>query len=307
MSFPWADVPARTWAKARRIRKVTLRSRFVVAVFIIVVAWAGPAFAQHAPYYVLDAFGGVHAAGGAPAISPATPYFGFDVAATIEYVAVGTSTATGDGVIVLDKWGGVHYGGALATHPPGGPPTPYFGFDASRGLALRDIPTRMASASDTATMDFTTTATSYTTMTSLTIYAPASGFLHVIGNANVNCPSGAGANSAGYVVVNVDSTSAGTLEGLGLSVIAECGNAPGAGYPTDNQTVSNVFAVGPGQHTVYLLGRKAAGTGTFRVVNRTLTAQFVAADGQGQVSIPTPQVASPPPSDPSATGLSIGR
>ena len=35
-------------------------------------------------YYVLDAFGGVHAGGGAPVLLPATPYFGFNVAQDLE-------------------------------------------------------------------------------------------------------------------------------------------------------------------------------------------------------------------------------
>ena len=41
---------------------------------------------EHAHFYVLNAFGAVHAGGGAPAINPATPNFGFDIAADIENV-----------------------------------------------------------------------------------------------------------------------------------------------------------------------------------------------------------------------------
>ncbi len=96
-----------------------MRPRSVVLVVVALLVWVMPARAQnHAPYYVLDAFGGVHAAGGAPAITPATPYFGFDVAASVEYIPVGTAAASGDGILVLDKWGGVHLGGALASNPP---------------------------------------------------------------------------------------------------------------------------------------------------------------------------------------------
>ena len=35
-------------------------------------------------YYVLDGDGGVHAGGGAPAVSPPTPFFGFDIARVLE-------------------------------------------------------------------------------------------------------------------------------------------------------------------------------------------------------------------------------
>jgi hypothetical protein len=41
--------------------------------------------AQYAPYYVLDGYGGVHAGGGAPAITPATPYFGWDIAKALDF------------------------------------------------------------------------------------------------------------------------------------------------------------------------------------------------------------------------------
>ena len=37
-----------------------------------------------AAVYVLDGLGGVHAGGGAPVLSPSTPYFGFDIARDLE-------------------------------------------------------------------------------------------------------------------------------------------------------------------------------------------------------------------------------
>ena len=40
---------------------------------------------QPVPYFVLDGFGGVHPAGGAPALTaPPAPYFGFDIAKDLE-------------------------------------------------------------------------------------------------------------------------------------------------------------------------------------------------------------------------------
>ncbi len=102
-------------------------SRFrlsAAALVLAVVGLGSPAFAQEG--YVLDAFGGVHAFGGAPVISPSSPYFGFDVAAAIELV-------DSAGFIVLDKFGGVHAGGTASTPSP---LPPYFGFEAARDLAL---------------------------------------------------------------------------------------------------------------------------------------------------------------------------
>ena len=74
--------------------------------------------------YVLDGFGGVSSGGGAPVMSPAAPYFGFDVARDMELAATG--------YYVLDGWGGLHSGGGAPAMA--GPP--YFGFDASADLEL---------------------------------------------------------------------------------------------------------------------------------------------------------------------------
>jgi len=79
-------------------------------------------------FYVLDGFGGVHAGGGALPLSPPTPYFGFNVAADLELAVVG--------FYVLDGFGGVYAGGGA---PMLVPPTPYFGFDVARDLELATI------------------------------------------------------------------------------------------------------------------------------------------------------------------------
>ena len=85
--------------------------------------------AQQAQFYVLDGFGGVHAGGGAPSITPGTPYFGFDVARDFAYIP----GVTADGYLVVDGFGGVHEGGAVAGVTP---KPPYFGFDIARAIAL---------------------------------------------------------------------------------------------------------------------------------------------------------------------------
>ncbi len=76
--------------------------------------------------YVMDVFGGIHGIGtGVTTISPAPPYFGFDVARDLEL--------TSGGGHVLDGFGGVHAAGSLAQLNPG---PPYFGFDISQDLEL---------------------------------------------------------------------------------------------------------------------------------------------------------------------------
>lgn len=99
----------------------------VVLLFLV----PGGARAQSAQYYVLDGFGGVHAGGGAPALSPSSPYFGFDVA--VDMVQI--TSAAGDGYLILDALGGVHAAGVVASVAPG---TPYFGFNVARAIAPRN-------------------------------------------------------------------------------------------------------------------------------------------------------------------------
>lgn len=62
------------------------RTLSVVVVLALAIFFAASAYAHHAQYYVLDGFGGVHAGGGAPVITPGTPYFGFDIAKGMAYI-----------------------------------------------------------------------------------------------------------------------------------------------------------------------------------------------------------------------------
>lgn len=109
---------------------MTLRFRcmFFCLLTGLAVALVGtPAFAQEG--YVLDGFGGVHSINGAMTITPATPYFGFDVAESIQVLP------GGEGYYVLDAFGGLHAGGTAPTPTP----PPYFGFDIARDMSL--VPT----------------------------------------------------------------------------------------------------------------------------------------------------------------------
>ncbi len=130
---------------------------------------AGPEWSTDTPFaggWVLDGYGGLHAAGPPLAVSPATPYLGVDLARDLEMapgggvwvldgrgtvyagagapapspmtpyfgfdIAVDLEVAT-DGIHVLDAFGGLHAGGGAA---PVYPATPYFGFDVARDVEL---------------------------------------------------------------------------------------------------------------------------------------------------------------------------
>ncbi len=78
-------------------------------------------------FYVLDGYGGIHAGGGAPDITPKTPYFGWDIARNLEMISGGS------GFYVLDGYGGIHAGGTASDITP---KTPYFGWDIARDQEL---------------------------------------------------------------------------------------------------------------------------------------------------------------------------
>ncbi len=76
-------------------------------------------------FYVIDGFGGVHAGGASPPLTPPTPYWQTDVGVDLELAPTGA--------YVLDALGGVHAGGGAPVITPA---TPYFGFAAARDLEL---------------------------------------------------------------------------------------------------------------------------------------------------------------------------
>lgn len=163
----------------RRYRLAMLACGVPATLLVAVLA----AHAGQGEFYVLDGFGGVHAGGGAPVISPSTPYFGFDIARDIAYVPRGDAGGAGNGVLVLDGFGGVHDGGALASAPVT-PKTPYFGFDIARAIVSRNVPPRVVGASPETTGDIADNGTTVYTLVSASIFAPDDGFLVVLGSVN---------------------------------------------------------------------------------------------------------------------------
>ncbi len=279
------------------------RAIFATAATLFVVAMFLPAWAQHAEYYVLDGFGGVHSGDGAPAILGA-PYFGFDIARDIIYVPVGTTSASGNALLILDGFGGVHAVGALTADPPVFAP-PYFGFDIARGIARRDVPPRVAFKSESFALDFAVTFNLYAQALATVIYVPTDGYLIVNGSSYMSCSvPGASNNLSARLTMNVGSTDDGLPSSIGFVQWNDCTNV--LGYPTNSRTLSHVFPVTAGQHTVYLLVRKVGGTGTLRLLGRTLNAQFIATDFKGDLNavVPTPAAT---PDDPFATGEIIRR
>ena len=266
-----------------------LSRRRTVPIVIVALMLSAPVFAQdHAAHYVLDAFGGVHAGGGAPVISPATPYFGFDVATDIAYIPVGTGSAQGDGILVLDKWGGVHAGGALAFAPPSSR-TPYFGFDAARAIVYRDIPTKIGfmASGQGQTMDLTTNA-SFVPVLTMIFNAPVDGFVHVVGQAAMACKTQGNLYLLAALAVNVGVTSDPLpLSGIGLATFDDC-NLIGGNVWASTETYSIVLPIERGARFIHLLARKSAGTSDLRIFGRSLTVQFIGPNALGQTTVPGP-------------------
>jgi hypothetical protein len=253
-----------------------MKRRFfpMFAMFVTTLAastLALPALSQnHAEHYVLDGFGGVHAGGGAPVISPATPYFGFDVAADLEFVAVGTAAATGNGLLVLDKFGGVHRGGALVAQPPGGA-TPYFGFNVARAISLRDVPTRANGVHNGAPT--TVTSFSYVELVSASMRAPDDGVLVVTASASLSC-SGTGSSRMDFSVALNGTEPPGFLRQQ--HSIPDCS-------PSDlrGAAITYVFPVTAGNHVVRAVGRHVLGAVSPAFSDRTISVVYVDRNANG--------------------------
>ena len=244
------------------------RRRIAAISLMFAVLLAAPAVGQHAQYYVLDGFGGVHAAGGAAVISPATPYFGFDVAADIAYVPLGTAAGHGDGILVLDEFGGVHSGGALASAPPV-PSPPYFGFRVAKAISYRNVPPRVAG--DEFYGSFSVSNSGFLAMNTIAIHAPDDGFLLIMTTSTVGCATTGPAAVLTDLALTVDTTS---VTGVPIWRV----RIPGSdcvSFQTENMTGTRLVPVSAGSHTVLLMARDAGG-GTFgSLKTRTMTALFV--------------------------------
>lgn len=270
-----------------------LSNRSIVPFVVVALLLSTPVLAQdHAAHYVLDAFGGVHAGGGAPVISPATPYFGFDVATDIAYIPVGTGTAQGDGILVLDKWGGVHTGGSLSYAPPLGR-TPYFGFDAARAIVYRDIPTRIGFTTSAAGDVMRVSSGTFVPVLTTVFNAPVDGFVHITGQAAIGCWTNSSSfYVVGTLVANINSIldPLSPAHDMGRVSIRDCSYIDGA-LPTTTVTYSIVLPIARGARFINLLAKKYNGVGSpsdLRIGSRSLTVQFIGPNALGQTTVPGP-------------------
>lgn len=124
-----AAVKARLEATAEPLGDSTTGSGLVDAAAAVRTATAAsPACAAGPRGWILDAFGGVHAVGGAPAVQTAAYWPGWDIARDLA-VAAGQR-----GGYVLDGYGALHaFGGAPAVRSPAYRP----GWDIARAAARR--------------------------------------------------------------------------------------------------------------------------------------------------------------------------
>lgn len=244
-------------------RRLVLRT-FVSSIVLLFPAAGAEAQIQ---YYVLDGFGGVHAGNGAATVSPATPYFGFDIAADIAYVP----GPTGDGVLVLDGFGGVHVGGALVGTLT--PDTPYFGFRVAQAIAYRNIPPRLATSQTLTPTPINIGSQSYFALASTTVQAPDDGFLVVMCTATILYRLGTGTAQARFAI-GVDALDA----TVGLTwLTAQLASG-------EQETVTwqqTAVILQPGLHTAHCLGRSTGSTGTLAYLNPSQTAIFIDANSSG--------------------------
>jgi hypothetical protein len=208
----------------------------------------------------------VHAGAGAPGISPGTPYFGFDIAKDIAYVA-----STGSSVLVLDGFGGVHRGGPVI---PNAPITPYFGFNIARAIAPRTIPPRLGfTSANQGNQEVTSTTNVVIVSTALT--APDDGYVLVLGNASMGSNSAPDVAKA-HVCLGVDSTACADSIEREVTIRSLLMNGGFASV-----AVSQAVFVNAGAHTFNLLVRKADAAGQVEYFDPTIVAVFVDHDGVG--------------------------
>jgi hypothetical protein len=241
--------------------------RFKVLVLLagFVFILAIPSFSQgDVPYYVLDGYGGIHSGDGAPAISPKTPYFGWDIARAFEYVAVGTSSTNyGDGILVLDGYGGVHTGGKLSTVSV--TKTPYFGWDIARDIVYRNIPPR-AYYSSLSVGNTSITSSTFVSILSFYLYLPDDGYVFISGSLCMGNNSITETCTA-RVALGVDSTTT-ALD----NIEAE------QGLPTfqyNSVTRTQMTFLTAGRHYFYLLVKKQTGTPNPQYFDPTLCAIYI--------------------------------
>jgi hypothetical protein len=230
-----------------------------------------PLLSQYAPFYVLDGYGGVHAGGGAPAITPGTPYWGWDIAKSIDYVPIAYSSSIyGDGYLVLDGYGGVWQGGKLASISVT-PKTPYWGFNVARSLVYRVVdPEAYGYSLDTT---YQLLDNSMNTVASFYLNLPDAGWVFV---------------EASAMLWNTSTTlSSATRYGIGVDTNTVYDTAThrwasfNAGLDDNNflghqaASTAKLFYLDAGQHYFYFLAERVGGTATVDVTNRTMTAIYI--------------------------------
>ena len=227
-----------------------------------------PALSQYVPYYVLDGYGGVHAGGGAPAISPLTYYFGWDIAKSIDYVPVAyTSTIYGDGVLVLDGYGGIHKGGKLSTVPV--TTTPYFGWNIARSLAYRVVDPQGYGTAIDSSGSITDTGVLHT-IRSIAFYMPDAGYVMVAGDGMIwNTSATAAAVRYGIGIDDDTAYDEGTHRWaqLGTTILAGL-------YPCANLNTHRMVFLEAGQHYFYFLVQQSSGTSTLYYNKQSLSVLY---------------------------------
>ena len=238
--------------------------------------------AQYAPFYVLDGYGGVHGGGGAPVITPATPYFGWDIARDFFYVPTSTSdTNYGDGLLVLDGFGGVHTGGKLSTVSL--PASPYFGWDIARAIAFRRIDPQAYGAVSTTWTDYTSAAWTQVIAESMNMVLPDAGYVIVTISCNIVNPDASSPPSGkcigADIAIGVNSTSSADAASIRTANLGDAYIPMGSGvngYPTDIASLTRSFYFNTGgTQRFYFLARRSFGTGTVRILHPSITCLYV--------------------------------
>lgn len=266
-----------------QLKRLGFLSLGVFGLFVI----STPSFAQTFPYYVLDGYGGIHAGGGAAAISPATAYFGWDIAKAIDYVAVAnTSTNYGDGLLVLDGYGGIHKGGKLSTVSLTA--TPYFGWNIARDIVARIIPPR-ASYSSYTSGNTELTSSTFVSIWSVTLYLPDDSYVLISACCSMgnNDPTNF---AVARIAVGVDSTTT-ALDDLDSEEAFPAHYDSGSGWYLTWRTVARtqMAFVPAGSHTFYFLARKLGGTASLYYFSPNIS---VVAVDQGYYGDSAPDVQS---------------
>jgi hypothetical protein len=229
-----------------------------------------PLVSQYAPFYVLDGYGGVHAGGGAPAISPATPYFGWDIAKSFDYVPVASSSSNyGDGILVLDGYGGIHKGGKLLGISVTA--TPYFGWDIARAIVYRVVDPQAYGYSIAET--YLLLDNNMTTVASFYMNLPDDGYVFVMASAMLSNSSTTLSSAVRYGI-GVDDNAA-------YDASTHRWASFNAGFDTNGfhshqaASTAKVFYLSAGQHYFYFLVQRVAGTAIVNITNRTLSAIYI--------------------------------